>query len=615
MGDWFKSFKKTCRPRSKLTGSQWADKYRMIPAGTSPEPGEWRTSRTPYLREPLDAATDKRTEMVVLEFSSQLGKSEALLNIIGYYADQEPAPVLMLQPTVEMAEAFSKERIDPMFRFSEGLKDKLEEGQDGRGSSRKSSTTIRMKHYAGGYLALVGANSPAGLASRPIRVLLCDEVDRYGVTKEGDPLKLAIQRTQNFANRKIILVSTPTIKDVSKIDSWFLKSDQRHYFVKCPHCSVEHELKWKDVHWEKDEAGNALPHTAKMTCPECGVITRRAGKPDILMLQSGRWKAGNPNSKIKGYHLNALYSPWVNLADLVDEFVTASKNKDKQGLMEFVNLKLGEAWEEVSPGQDEWEHLHKRREYYPVDDVLPDGVLLLTAGVDVQHDRLECTVYGWGIGRECWGIQHQVIYGKPDDPVTWQQLDAHLQRHYKLSNGVNLTVSCTCVDSGDGAYTQNVYQYTKARERLRVFSIKGRGGIGVPFISTPTKSNVMGATLFTLGVDSGKSLVMSRLAIADEGAGFVHHPMQAERGFNENFFKQLTAEVLEKKFEKGVIKLAWKKIRERNEALDCAVYATAALELLNPNFEVLAEYYKNGGMVTQQQKPRHRGTLSKGVRL
>lgn len=614
MGIWFKQFIHTCKPRSRLTGSQWADKYRMIPAGTSPEPGEWRTSRTPYLREPLDAATDKRTEIVVFCASSQVGKSEALLNILGYYADQEPAPQLMLQPTVEMCEAFSKERIDPMFRSSPGLAGKLEDGKDGRGSSRKSSTTIRMKHYAGGYLALVGANSPAGLASRPIRVLLCDEVDRFGVTKEGDPLKLAIQRTQNFANRKIIIVSTPTVKGASKIEEWFEKSDQREFYVPCQHCHEEMLLKWEYVHWDKDADGNALPETARMYCPHCGAQIRGAYKPDLPTLQKGRWRAANPDSRIRGYHINALYSPWVNLRDLVDEFVTANKNKDKHGLMEFVNLKLGEPWEEIVYGADHWEHLHRRREYYPSDDILPDGVLVLTAGVDVQHDRLECTVYGWGIGRECWGIEHRIFYGKPDDPITWQQLDAFLQKHYRMANGVNLTVSCTCVDSGDGTYTTNVYQYTKARERLRVFSIKGRGGVGVPFISVPTKSNAWGATLFTLGVDSGKSLVMGRLAIEDEGVGFVHFPMQGERGFNEEFFKQLTAEVLEKTFEKGVVKLAWKKIRERNEALDCAVYATAALEMLNPNFDYLSEFYRNGGGKTPSA-PRARGTLSRGISI
>ena len=548
--------------------------------------------------------------------SSQLGKSEMLLNIMGYYADQEPAPQLMLQPTVEMAEAFSKERIEPMFQNSPGLQGKLEEGKDGRGSAKKSSTTIRMKHFPGGYLALVGANSPAGLASRPIRVLLCDEVDRYGVTKEGDPLKLAIQRTQNFGNRKIILVSTPTIKGASKIDDWYERSDQRRFFVKCPHCGEEHILQWANVTWQKDDEGNALPMTACMHCPECGCVTRGAYKPDPKLLQSGRWIATNPGSKIKGYHVNALYSPWVNLSDLVEEFVSVNHARDKHGLMEFVNLKLGEAWEEINPDADNWEQLFNRRESYPANGVLPEGVLLLTAGIDVQHDRLECTVYGWGVGRECWGIEHRVLYGRPDDPRTWQQLDAVLQRQHSMPNGVNVAVACACVDSGDGTYTTNVYQYTKARERMRVFSVKGRGGIGVPFINTPTKSNAMKATLFTLGVDSGKSLVMNRLSVQEPGPNFAHYAAQEDRGFSENFFKQLTAEVLEKHFEKGVVKMAWKKIRERNEALDCAVYATAALELLSPNFDFLQEFYANGGALKQQTAPRRsRGTLSKGITL
>lgn len=617
MGIWSKAWATACRPISRLTGSQWADKYRVVASGTSPEAGVWRTSRTPYLQEPMDAATDRKTETVVLAFSSQTGKSEALLNIIGYYADQEPAPQLMLQPTVEMAEAFSKERIEPMFQNSPGLKGKLEEGKDGRGSSRKSSTTIRMKHFPGGYLALVGANSPAGLASRPIRILLCDEVDRYGVTKEGDPLKLAIQRTQNFANRKIVLVSTPTIKGVSKIDEWYERSDQRRFFVKCPHCGEEHELKWENVIWDKDEEGNALPMTARMYCPECGCMTRGAYKPDPKLIASGRWIPMNPGSKIKGYHVNALYSPWVNLHDLVDEFVTVTHNRDKHGLMEFVNLKLGEAWEEVNPDADNWEKLYNRREVYPASGALPKGVLLLTAGVDVQHDRIECTVYGWGIGRECWGIEHRVLYGRPDDAQTWQMLDGLLQKQYAMENGVTIPISCTCIDSGDGSFTTHVYQYTKARERWRIFSVKGRGGIGVPFINAPTNSNAVKATLFTLGVDSGKSLVMGRLSTEEPGPNYAHFSADEDRGFTENFFKQLTAEVFESVFdrEKGSRKMAWKKIRERNEALDCAVYATAALELLTPNFEYLAECYEKGGYVQAPTSRRPRGTISKGVSL
>ena len=604
------------KPRSKLTGSQWADKYRYVAPGTSPEPGEWRTSRVPYLREPMDAATDKRTEIVVLCCSSQVGKSEALLNILGYYVDQDPAPQLMLQPTLEAAENFSKERIDPTFRYSAGLQGKLEEGKDGRGTSRKSSTTIRMKHYTGGYLALVGANSPAGLASRPIRVLLCDEIDRYKATKEGDPLKLAIQRTTNFHNRKIIMVSTPTIKGSSPIEEWFLKSDQREFVIPCPHCGFEHAWKWKNVHWQKDDDGNALPMTAFMSCPKCGAEIRGAYKPDPALLSKGRWKATNPDSRIRGYHINSLCSPWVNLYSLVEEFVTATKNRDKAGLMEFINLKLGEAWEETTDS-DIWEHLHRRREYYKDAEILPEGVLVLTAGVDVQRDRLECTIYGWGEGKECWGIEHRILRGVPDSPDTWLQLDGFLQQRRCLANGAVLPIACVCVDSGDGEYTANVYRYTKARERMRYFSIKGRGGVGVPFINAPTKGNSEGATLFSLGVDSGKSLVMGRLKVEDEGAGYVHYPRQAECGFDENFFQQLTAETFEQRFEKGVIKSSWKKIRERNEALDCFVYATAALEILNPNFEFLKNYYENGVALNQQQKApaRRTGVLSKGITL
>lgn len=609
------AFLSAFKPRSKLTGSQWADKYRYVAPGTSPEPGEWRTSRVPYLREPMDSATDKHTETVVMMTSSQIGKSEILLNIMGFYVDQEPAPQLMLQPTLEAAESFSKERIDPTFRHSPGLKDKLEEGQDGRGSARKSSTTIRMKHYPGGYIAMVGANSPAGLASRPIRVLLADEVDRYTSTKEGDPLKLAIQRTTNFYNRKIIMVSTPTIKDASQIEAWYLKSDQRQYFIPCPHCGHEHVWKWGDVKWDKDDAGNALPMTAVLCCPKCGCVVRGAYKPDPELLAKGRWKATNSESRIKGYHINSLCSPWVNLHSLVEEFVTARHNRDNAGLMEFINLKLGEPWEERNDDEDRWEYLHKRREYYK-GKTLPDGVLILTAGVDVQHDRLECTVYGWGIGKECWGIEHRIIYGSPELPDTWTQLDGFLQAPRYMENGTQLSIACTCVDSGDGAYTSYVYRYTKARERLRVFSIKGRGGMETPFINKPTKTNAAGATLFSLGVDSGKTMVMNRLGIEDEGPGYVHYSRQAERGFDENFFQQLTAEVLEQKFEKGALKRSWKKIRERNEALDCFVYATAAIEILNPNFEHWEEYYSSGGGKQTQsgQQPR-RGVLSKGVSL
>lgn len=604
--------------RPKLTGSQWADLKRQVAPGTSPEPGEWRTSRVPYLREPMDAMTDRTTETVVLMWASQLGKSELLLNVLGFYVDQDPSPVLMVQPTLETAENFSKQRIDPTFRYTPAIAEKLEDGKDGRGTSRKSSTTIRTKMFPGGYLMLMGANSPAGLASNPIRILLCDEIDRYKPTKEGDPLELATQRTQNFYNRKKCYVSTPTIKGASNIEKKYLESDQRQYYIPCPHCGHEHVWKWEYVKWDKDENGEVLPLTARIVCPECGETERGAYKPNPEILNKGYWIPTNKSSRIKGYHLNALYSPWTDLFELVEKFVKVTRTRDKAGLMEFVNLKLGEVWDENQGEQDIWEYLHRRREYYVDTNTLPEKVLILTAGVDVQDDRLECTVYGWGEDKECWGIEHRVMYGSPLMPDVWQQLDGFLQKQRPLPNGTLLRIACTCVDSGNGNTAAYVYRYTKPREHLGIYSVKGRGGFDVPLVNKPTKSNTEGAFLFSLGVDSGKSIVMRNLRIEDEGAGYVHYPRQAECGFNENFFQQLTAERLELKYEKGVMKRSWYQFRDRNEALDCMVYATAALEIVNPNFEFLKNLYENGGGSTQQtqtQGRRRRGVVSRGVTL
>ena len=609
---WGSTFARRMRPRSRLSGSDWADKYRYVAPGTSPEPGPWRTDRVPYLREPMDCATDRVTETTVMMCSSQIGKSEFLLNILGYYSDQEPAPQLMLQPTVEAAEAFSKERIDPTFRYSAGLKGKLEEGKEGRGSSRKSSTTIRMKHYPGGYLALVGANSPAGLASRPIRVLLADEVDRYGVTKEGDPLKLAIQRTTNFHNRKINMVSTPTTSGQSKIEEWWERSDQRRYHVPCPHCGTAQVLKWAQVKWARGESGEHLPESAYYECEHCqGKILDRH-KYD--MLQAGTWIADKPFAGVAGFHINSLYSPWVKFSGLAAEWIDVNKSRDRNGLMEFINLKLGEPWVEDQEEIDH-DHLHKRREYYPAD--LPDGVLLLTAGVDVQDDRLEVEVAGWGKGRENWGVEYRVFPGDPGRQQVWQQLDEYLQRSWAYEDGSTLGIAAACVDSG-GHYTTEVYEFCKPREARRIFAIKGRGGAGIPLVSKPSRGNRAGAALFTVGVDSGKSTLMSRVKIEDEGPGFCHWPRDAEKGYDADYFKGLLSEKLQFKYTNGKTEVKWVKIHERNEPLDCRNYATVAMEILNPNFDWLAEQDQRGNVYAQAQaavsRRRNRGVISKGVR-
>lgn len=612
--EWIEAWLSVVKPKPKLSGSEWADHYRYIAPGTTPEPGLWRTDRVPYMREPMDVATDQDAEFVVLCCSSQVGKSECLMNIMGYYIDQEPAPMLMLQPTLGMAEAFSKERIDPTFQYSKVLRERVAAGKTtAKGNSRKGNDTMMMKSFPGGYLALVGANSPAGLASRPIRVLLADETDRYTDTKEGDPLKLAIQRTTNFHNRKVVMVSTPTIQGHSTIEDWYNRSDQRRYFIPCPHCGEDEPWMWAMVKWDKDEAGCAKLDTARMECPHCGKVIRGNGRPDPVLIGKGHWiPTGDISSPIRGYHLNSLISPWVSLDTLVDEFLHAVKSKDRRGLQEFINLKLGEAFEEDSFDEDIGAKAMRRREFY--DAPIPTGAYVVTAGCDVQRDRLECTVVAWGRGKESWVLEHKIIQGDPQQAQIWQELDVFLSKVRESPTLGKLFVSCCCIDSGDGTITDMVYRYTKQREANRIFPIKGRGGFEIPFVSRPNRSNRYKAALFVLGVDSGKALVSSRLSIDDEGPSFVHFPKDKESGCDDEYFAQLGAEKLENKFEQGKIKRRWKKVRERNEALDCLVYASAAFEILGLDIDTYAEMVDNKAHTTDATQQRKR-KFSSGVRF
>lgn len=535
----------------------------------------------------METISDPTIHDIILMCSSQIGKSELLLNALCYFVAQEPSPILFLQPTIEAAESFSKERIEPTFQVCPALVGKFEQGKNGRGSSRKSSETIRLKKFPGGFLAMVGANSPAGLASRPIRVLLCDEVDRYGMTKEGDPLKLAEQRTLNFFNGKRLFVSTPTIRGASKIEDKFLFSDQSFYFVPCPHCGQFQELKWENVKWDKTEDFKPILETSKLICGFCNKPIRGAGKISRELLAKGEWRAKNatPKEGCRGFSLNALYSPWVDLSKLVEEFCNCVETRN--GLQEFVNLKLGLPFDAANYA-DDWKETQERCELYG--EFLPSQILVITAGVDVQKDRLELTVYGWGEGFECWGIMYSTILGNPKEKNVWESLDNFLASNWRLNDGRELPISCTCIDSGDGATTQDVYNFTAPRAGRGIYAIKGRGGNGVPLVNRPTKSNRQGAWLFALGVNAGKGLLFSRLKIKRQGPGYVHFPADPRLGFDEYFFKGLFSEKMEFVRVGGVKVPTWVKIRERNEPLDCSVYATAAVEILQPNFELLKEH-------------------------
>ena len=344
-------------PPPTLTVSEWADEYRMLPKEASSEPGRWRTDRAPYQRGIMDAVNDPTIREIVAMTSAQVGKTEILLNVIGYFISQDPSSILVLQPTLDMAEAFSKDRLATMARDTPALSGKIAEPR-----ARDSGNTLLHKKFPGGQITMAGANSPASLAMRPIRIVLCDEVDRYPVSagSEGDPVNLAKKRANNFWNRRVVLTSTPTIKGLSRIESAYLASDQRRYHVPCPHCGEYQTLQWSGVKWD-----DGHPETARYNCKHCG--ERIDGSEKVGMLMRGRWVAEKPFTGIAGFHLNELYSPWRTWAEVARDFLEA-KHAGTEQLKTWVNTSLGESWEEAGDSIEDIA-LIARLEDYP--DRLP----------------------------------------------------------------------------------------------------------------------------------------------------------------------------------------------------------------------------------------------------
>jgi len=587
---------KVLAPPPDLTIAEWADRYRVLSRESSAEPGRWRTDRAPYQREIMDAITDPKTEKIVVMSSSQVGKSEILLNVIGYFIDQDPAPILLLMPTLDLAEAFSKDRLAPMLRDTPILRGKVKDAR-----TRNSNNTLLHKQFPGGHITLAGANSPASLSSRPIRILLADEVDRYPMSAgtEGDPLTLAERRTSNFWNRKKIYMSTPGIKDLSRIEAAYELSTQEEWCIACPTCGKYQPLKWAQIHFED------MTHE----CAHCG-----ARHTEIeWKRQDGKWIAKNENKGTRGFHLNALASPWKTWDEIVEEFKEA-KRVGPEGLKVWVNTVLGETWEEEGDTVEE-ESLMEHMDHYGAD--LPEGVKVLTAGVDTQDDRLEVEVVGWGQGKESWSIEYRTFYGDPGQAAVWTQLDEFLQKYWSKTDGTQMGISCTCIDSG-GHFTDQVYQFCAKREHRRIFAIKGRGGTGYPIlIGKPTRNNRHRAALFHVGVDTVKELFYSRLKVEDPGPGYCHFPADQDRGHDRTYFLGLISEKKVLRYRKGRPYIEWVKRSSglRNEALDCRVYATAALEIINPDLTKPV----NSGKMEQKRPmtaPRQRGrrVLSKGVR-
>lgn len=573
------------KPPPRLSISEWADEFRKLSPESSAEPGSWNTSRAEYQRGIMDALSDPAIETVVVMSSAQVGKTEVLNNAVGYFISQDPSPMLVVQPTLDMAQTWSKDRLAPMLRDSPVLSGLVKDPR-----ARDSGNTTLHKIFPGGHITACGANSPSSLASRPVRNVFCDEVDRYPVSagSEGDPVSLAKKRATTFWNRKILLVSTPTNKGASRIETAYEESDQRKYYVKCPDCSHEQTLRWSQVKWEEDK-----PETAKYVCEDCGSMWTDSQRAKVI--KSGRWIASKPTKKIAGFHLSALYSPWTPLEDGVRDFLEAKKQPAT--LRVWINTFLGETWEEEGEQVDDYD-LARRAEDW---DALPEDVLILTAGVDVQDDRLEVEIVGWGRDEESWSVDYKTIYGDPSAPIVWQDLDQFLNQTYEHELGEELMVRATCVDSG-GHHTQAVYKYCAAREGKRIFAIKGVGGEGRPIVGKPSKNNIGKVKLFPVGVDTAKHLLFSRFRITEPGPGYCHFPI----GRDEEYFKQLTAEKIATRYHKGFAKREFVKTRTRNEALDVRVYSMAALSLLNVNLLSLAKQQQHrleAQKEVKQQKP------------
>lgn len=559
-----------------LSVSAWADTYRFLSSTASSEPGQWRTSRTPYLREIMDCLSPSHpAQRVVVMAGAQVGKTECGNNWIGYVIHRAPGPMLMVQPTVEVAKRVSKQRLAPMIESTPVLRERVAESR-----SRDSGNTVQVKEFDGGVLIITGANSSAGLRSMPIRFLFMDEVDEYpgDVEGQGDPVTLAEKRAETFSRRKILLTSTPTIKGLSRIEREYLESDQRRYFVPCPKCGHLDYLTWHEVGHHRIEWEEGRSETAHMLCGGCGERVEERHKTDMLL--RGEWRAtGESESRTVGFHLSALYSPlgWKSWAQCAAEFLRAKL--DPFRLKTWVNTVLGETWEErgdsVAAGS-----LAARLERYPAE--VPAGVGVLVAAVDVQGDRLEAVVKGYGADEESWLIAFTQIHGDPARQQVWHDLDTFQGQQFEHESGQKLRIHRTVVDSG-GAHTEQVYRYCKARQAAgrSVFPVKGGTTAGRPLLERPSKHNRYRVPLFVLCVDTGKEIIFSRLMISSPGPGYLHLPDWVDA----EYLAQLTAEKAIRKYVKGRGAVReWVKLRERNEALDLEVYSLAALYILGPAF-------------------------------
>ena len=579
------------KPPEDLTVSQWADKNRRLTSESSAEVGKWRTSRTPYMFDILDSFTDPLIEHIVVVAASQVGKSETINNMVGYCIDQDPGPILLIQPTIDDVKRYSEMRIAPMIRETRCLKRKVADPK-----SRDAANTKRQKSFPGGVLVMTGSNVAHDLSSMPIRYVFGDERDRWATSagSEGDPWELAVARTRTFYNKKMVEVSTPTVKGASAIENSYNLGTMERWKTQCPHCGEYVEITFDNIRFEYDAAENGdkkIFHISEIfyVCPECGGISDE----HTMKSQPAKWVATVPEArkhhKTRSFWLTAWVSPWATWESIILQFLQAGTDSAK--LQVVYNTQFGELWEERGDMASE-DDVMARREVYEAE--VPDGVLLLTCGVDTQDDRLEYEVVGHRRFGETWGIKKGVILGRPDTEEVWERLDEVLSHKYKFKSGVSLQISLTFIDEG-GHFTQEVRQHCLARQYDHVFAIKGANRPDIPYTAPPKKQKIVvngkvigQVWVYEIGVNAGKQKIVDNLRVQSPGANYCHFPLRDDYG--KQFFKQLMSEHLA-----YVPKLKhpwqWQKIpgHERNETFDIRNYNLAACEILSPDWDAIEQ--------------------------
>ena len=535
----------------------------------------------------MDTFSDPKVERIVCMTASQVGKTEILNNICGYFTHHDPCPTLVLQPTLEMARAWSVDRLAPMIAGTPAFRSLI-----GDPKMKDGDNTILFKTFKNGArISIAGSNSPVSLASRPIRLLLMDEVDRYPESSgsEGDPVTLAFRRTQNFFNRKIAMFSTPTIKGESRIESAFEDSDQRYYNLNCHKCGEAQTLNWSQVRWEKDK-----PETATYHCKHCDEEWSDVQRKQAI--KTGEWVATAPFNGIAGFHLNGLYSPFSDLHEFASLFLQ-SKHAGQSALRVFVNTVLAESWEDVEGDEIQTSEIMVRAKSYP--ETIPDpSIGVLCASVDVQADRLECLVCGYSKD-QAFIISMEIFYGSPTNQSLWDDLEEYLRQSFPHPSGKDLRIARTFIDSG--YETGAVYNFCLKNGSSGIRAIKGVGGISRAEVGRPSSNNSAKCNVFPIGVDTLKTQIMARLKIEDDNAsGYIHFP----DFLDEEFFLQLTAEKLVKRYVKGIPKMEFKRLRPRNEALDLMVYNLACFRSLNANFNMIQKRLDTVREKTPEQRHR-----------